>query len=235
MQAQISYVQSPFGLFGTQITYESRFRTHGVYSTCWNPLWMVLQYRVGPIRDACQNEVGHQWSPCGVFNIDSDGFDMHAEVRHIWSSFGVFVTQFPYESNFRMHGVCGTRSIPFGWNIHTNSDGFENACQNDLGCKWGPLEVFGTQVQSVPRFRTMEFIIPTRSRCGKKFNTDTDRLEMHAQMNLDSYDDHVRCLALGFTLWFDFACMEFTVPIGHRCGQKFNTDSDGFEKHGDMS
>ena len=95
--------------------------------------------------------------------------------------------------------------------------------------------MFGTQVQSVPRFFTMEFIIPTRSRCGKKFNTDTDRFVMHAQINLDAYDDHVGCLALGFTLCFDFVCMEFTVPVGHRCGQKFNTDSDEFEMHAQMS
>lgn len=78
----------------------------------------------------------------------------------------------------------------------------------------------------------MEFIVPIRTRCGVKFHTNLDEYEMHAEMCWGTYEVCSKCLALSFISCHDIVHVEFIVT---RLGGMFNTDSDGFKKHGEMS
>ena len=84
-------------------------------------------------------------------------------------------------------------------------------------------------------FERKEFVVHVGIRCRWNFNADSDGFKMHAKMKYGANNDYERCLAHGFVMYLAFVRIKFIVPVGTRCGRKFNIDSDGFEMHAQMS
>lgn len=81
----------------------------------------------------------------------------------------------------------------------------------------------------------VEFVQPNGTCLGGKLHTDSDRLNMHAEISYGAHKLRSSCWAPRFTVYLGFVCLEFVLPNGTRRRGKLHTDFDGSEIHGELS
>lgn len=157
----------------------------------------------------------------GNFNTDSDGFEMLAEMRKGACEVNLRCLAPSFISCLDF--ICTEFAVPVatrcGEMLNTDSDGFE------MLAKWATahmsaFRVFGTQFCSIPRFHTHQ-VYYTRS----VESTSLTRASWNA------------CRSELQRIWCQFrvfGSQYYFVPA-NSCGEKFNTESDGFEMHAELS
>lgn len=102
-----------------------------------------------------------------------------------WAKYEVLsrclVLSFHFKSHFRLHGVHSTCRNPL-WTKHQHRVGqIRDTCQNEVGRMWTPCGVFSSGFVCASSV-CMVFTLHVGTHRGRKFDTDSDGFEMHAEM-----------------------------------------------------